>query len=377
MATLQDILARSQHGDAMNLIARAYDLTPEQADAAVAALLPAISLGLKRSTATPEGLGQLFDVAGRQPNLYAMYEDPDVALSPEGVAAGSAVMSNLFGSPEASRAIATHAQQLSGVGGAILEKILPVLVGMLLSGLMRGGSGEAAPAPQQPAPHQPMPRQPSPEAGGGGIFDIFREIFQQGGTSSAPYQPGQSPVPPIGDILDSIGDGRQARTGAEPPKFPVPDAAPDLPSGAPQSQPIPQPPASGGEQTFPSGPGTPGGDVFAEILKELGKAIQEGRVKPVIVGPGGANFPGQQAPSGGGQAQPQGGGIFGEILKEVLGGALGQRASVRQSLMAPADGAGAMVFGDALEHGTDLAEHHAASLEEIFGRFGAVPSQAD
>ena len=140
MATLQEILARSQHGDAMNLIAQAYDLTPEQAESAVAALLPAISMGLKRSTATPEGLGELFDAVGRQPSLYAMYEDPDVALSPEGVAAGSAVMANLFGSPEASRAVSAHAQQLSGIGGAILEKILPVLVGMLLSGLMRGGS---------------------------------------------------------------------------------------------------------------------------------------------------------------------------------------------------------------------------------------------
>ncbi|MGA9442439.1 MAG: DUF937 domain-containing protein [Methyloceanibacter sp.] len=377
MATLQEILARSQHGDPMSLIARAYDLTPEQTESAVAALLPAISMGLKRSTATPEGLGELFDVAGRQPSLYAMYEDPEVALSPEGVAAGSAVMSNLFGSPEATRAVAAHAQQLSGIGGAILEKILPVLVGMLLSGLMRGGSGQAAPAPQQPAPQQPAPRQQSPGPGGGGIFDIFREIFQQGGASSAPYQPGQSPVPPIGDILDSIGDGRHATAEAGPPKFPVPDAAPEMPRTNPQSHPVPKPPVSGGDQTFPSGSGAPDGDIFGQILKELGKAVQEGRVKPVIVGPGDSGFPGQQTPSGRGQAQPQGGGIFGQILKEVLGGALGQRASARQSLLAPAEGAGAMVFGDGLEHGTNLADHHAESLEEIFGRFGAVPPQAD
>lgn len=375
MATLQDILAASQHGDAMNLIARAYDLTPEQTEAAVAALLPAISLGLKRSTATPEGLGDLFDVAGRQPSLYAMYDDPDVALSPEGVASGNAVLANLFGSPQASRAVAAHAQQLTGVGGAILEKILPVLVGMLLSGLMRGSSGQAEPAPQQPMPRQPMPRQPVPQQpgpGGGGIFDIFREIFQQGGGSSAPYQPGQSPVPPIGDILDSVGDGRRAPAEPARPKFPVPDVSAELPGTGTQSQPVPRPPASGGDQTFPGGPATPGGDIFGQILKELGKAVQEGRVKPVIVGPGG---PG--TPAGGGQAQPQpqGGGIFGDILKEILGGALGQGRSARQSL---ADsGAGAFVFGDALEHGTSLPERDTASLQEIFDRFGAIPPQAD
>ena len=33
MATLQEILARSQNGGAADLIARAYDITPEQAEA--------------------------------------------------------------------------------------------------------------------------------------------------------------------------------------------------------------------------------------------------------------------------------------------------------------------------------------------------------
>ncbi|MCC0058581.1 MAG: DUF937 domain-containing protein [Hyphomicrobiaceae bacterium] len=377
MANLQDILANAQHGDAMDLLARAYGLTPEQTQAAVEALLPAISLGLKRTTATPEGLGALFSVAAQQPQLFAMYEDPGAALSPQGVAAGNAALANMFGSPEASRAVAAHAQQLSGVGGAILKKILPVLVGMILSGLMRGGSGQAAPAPQQPAPRQPMP-----EPGGGGLFDIFREILQQGGPAAGPasYPQGQGPVPPIGDILDSIGGGQRRSAEAEPPRFPVPEAGPDVSSANPPSQPLPHPPASGGDQTFPGGQDMPGGDVFGQILKELGKAIQEGRVKPVIVGPGGMPFPGQQ-PSGGGQAQPPGGGaggnIFGDILKEVLGGALGQGKSGQYGLMDPTGGAGAAVFGEALETGTKIAQHHAETLQQIFDRFGSVPPQAD
>ncbi len=364
MTTLQDILANAQHGDAVNLLGKAYDLTPEQTESAVAALLPAISMGLKRSTATPEGLGELFAVVGQQPDLYGMYEDPDAALSPEGVAAGNAVLANMFGSPEVSRAVANQAQQLSGVGGAILKKILPVIVGMLLSGLMRGGSGQAAPAPA------PMPRQPRPAPGGGGLFDIFREIFQQGaggGSSSEPGQPGQSPVPPIGDILDSIGDGRQATANPSTPKFPMPDYRQQhVPDSAPQS--MPDQPA-------------PGGDIFGQILNELGKAVREGRVKPVIVGPGGAGVPGRQAPQGG-QAQspgPQssGGSIFGEILREVLGGAMGQTRPPRHGLMEQT-GAGAMVFGNALDPDTRVGQHHADSLQEIFTRFDAgLPPQAD
>lgn len=373
MATLQEILARSQNGGAADLIARAYDITPEQAEAAVGALLPAISLGLKRSTATPEGLGELFDVAGRQPTLFAMYDDPDAALSAEGVASGNALLENLFGSPEASHAVASHAQQLSGVGGAILEKILPVLVGMLLSGLMRGGSGRAEPAPQQPVPREPEPQQPGPGTGGGGIFDIFREIFQQGSGGSTFDQPGGSPVPPIGDILDSLGDGRRVASEPQSPKFPIPDASPEMPGGRPQSHPVPKPPASGGDQSFPSGPATPGGDIFGQILKELGKAVQEGRIKPVIIGPGG--LPGGQPPGGSGQSQPQGGGIFGDILKEVLDGALNQGGAGRQSLAAT--GAGALLFGDALEHGTRIADQQIESLQEVLDGFAATRPEPD
>jgi len=383
MATLQDILANAQGGNAMESIARAYGLTPEQTQQAIDSLLPAISMGLKRSTATPEGLGELFGVAGKQQNLYAMYENPAAAFSAEGVDAGNAVLANIFGSPEASRAVANQAQQLSGIGGAILQKILPVIAGMLLSGLMRGGPGQAAPAPQ------PAPRQPAPP-GGGGLFDIFREIFQQGAggpATSGPTGSGRSPVPPIGDILDTIGGGRRAHESRQPTKFPVPDAAPRGPGAAPQDQTVRFPGPTGDGRTVPGPKGQPmpGGDIFGQILTELGKAIQDGRVKPVIVGPyqvdipGGVNVPSQQAPTEQGQPQaPAGGDIFGQILRDVLGKAMGQGQTTRQGLMDPAGSAGSLVFGDMLETGTQVAQRHADSLQEILDRFSVdTPPKAD
>jgi hypothetical protein len=56
---------------------------------------------------------------GAQPDLYAMYDDPQVAFSPAGRAAGNVALSRMFGSPDASRAIANQAQQLSGISSAI------------------------------------------------------------------------------------------------------------------------------------------------------------------------------------------------------------------------------------------------------------------
>src|SRR5262245_20791062 len=60
-------------------------LTPTQTQAAVTALLPAISTGLKQSTATVDGLGNLFGVIGQQQDLQDMYDDPETAFGPEGV----------------------------------------------------------------------------------------------------------------------------------------------------------------------------------------------------------------------------------------------------------------------------------------------------
>ena len=88
MANLYEILEEAQNGEAMAEIGRAYGLTQEQTDAAVAALLPAISMGLKRATETPEGLGNLFALMAQQPYLYASYNDPRAAFSPQALEQG-------------------------------------------------------------------------------------------------------------------------------------------------------------------------------------------------------------------------------------------------------------------------------------------------
>ena len=158
MANLYEVLADAQSGEAMSELGREFGLSPQQTQLAVAALLPAISMGLKRTTTTPEGLGNLLAVMGAQPELYAMYDDPQVAFSREGQAAGNAALSRMFVSPDASRAIADQAQQLSGISSTILKKLLPVLAGIIISSLMRSGPGKAAPS--APAP------QPAPDLGG-------------------------------------------------------------------------------------------------------------------------------------------------------------------------------------------------------------------
>lgn len=349
MANLYEILADAQHGEAIAELGREYGLSPQQTKQAVAALLPAISLGLKRATATPEGLGELFAVMGAQKNLYAIYEVPRAAFSRQGRDAGNAVLAKMFGTPDASRAIADQAQEFSGGGvtSSILKKLLPVLVGLIISGLMRSGSGKASPSP---APER-VPQQD----GGNILGDILREIFGQGSTGQAgPSGPTKSPVPPIGDILGA------PRNGSVPASPPVQTP-----------QPVPFPTEAQPMPTDPSGQPVPGGDLLGHILRELEKGIKEGRIKPVILGPYEIDIPGGggartgQAPSGEGQQQTPGADIFGQILRDLLGGALGGQK-------APAS-LGSAVFGDRIEPGRDVDPSQIDTFQEVLDQFLNAP----
>ena len=56
MASLYEILDNAHDGEGMTALGRQFGLTPAQTKSAVTALLPAISTGLKQSTATVDGL---------------------------------------------------------------------------------------------------------------------------------------------------------------------------------------------------------------------------------------------------------------------------------------------------------------------------------
>jgi hypothetical protein len=299
----------------------------------VTALLPAISTGLKQSTSTVDGLAKLFGVMGQQEDLQDMYDDPQAAFGSQGVAAGNDALSVIFGSPDVSRAVIGQAQRFSGVDSNTLKKLLPVLAGILVSGLTRSGSTGTSASPSQPP------------SSGGNLGDILGQIFGRAMQGS----PGTS-----------AGPARQ-----------VP------------SQPSPLPADT-------SGQATPGGDLLGTILREMEKGIREGRIKPVIIGGGPVQIPlpsGQedQTPSSPGGQQMPGGDIFGQILRDILGGAMGGSAPVPQRQQAPTPpmkdlsdlskklgvmgGAGTAVFGDHFEVGQDVDKSHVANIQSVLERF--------
>ncbi len=369
MASLSEILDNANGGEAISILGRELDLTPEQTQSAVTALLPALSSGLKQSTSTVEGLGNLFALMGQQKDLPALFDDAKLALSPDGLAAGNLALSVIFGSPEVRQAVVDQVQKFSGVNSTILGKMLPALAGIVVSGLMRSGSSVSAPLGAQGAL--------SPFGAGGGLGDILGQVFGRvlTGATSAPA-PSSGGAGPLGDILGQIfGRGGPGSAGT---------------NAGPAPSPFPVPADTGGQAG-------PSGDLLGTILREVLKGIQNGTIKPVIVGGGGPiqiPMPGGQDGSGSGAPQIPGGDIFGKILRDVLGGALGGgSAQIPQGgggsptpipTQAPnppmkdlseltkqlgvMGGAGAAVFGDRLEHGQNVDQSHLDNIQGILDR---------
>src|SRR5262249_25494542 len=298
-------------------------------------LLSSSSTELKHAAATLDGRGNLFGMMGQQQNLQAMYDDPEMAFGPDGVAAGNDALSVILGSPDVSRAVIDQAQNFSGVSSNILKKMLPVLAGVLLSGMMRSGASGKAASPGQLAPS------------GGSLGDILGQIFGRGmpGLPSAPADLGRKAPPPA----------------SQPPSLP----------------------------TDMGGQPAPEGDILGSILREFEKGIREGRIKPVILGGGPVQIPmpgGQQSPKPSGTDAPRApGDIFGQILRDVLGGAVGGPTQMPQGRQGQSPqmkdlsdlsrqlgvmgGAGAAVFGDHFEPGREVEKKHLDNIQNVFDRF--------
>lgn len=289
---LFDIMQSAQNGQAMQNLARQYGLTLQQTQAALDALLPAFSMGLQRQTQDPYAFGSLAQMMTASP--YARFFEAAGQGIPSGAqTAGNDVLSQLFGSPEVSRALAAQAAATSGVSQAILKQMLPIIASMLMGGLfksssntglggilgqfaeaMRGQMGGAAPPPQRPPQMPPMPQNPF-EAMLGGMFGQGAPGGTQG---AAPPQsdPRQgAPTDAFGGLFEQVLKGMMGGGAFAQPEPEAP--APQRRSAPPRRAPEPGP-ETDDEMPPPSsetGPGSIGLDALNEMFK-TGRQIQEG-----------------------------------------------------------------------------------------------------
>jgi hypothetical protein len=136
MLPLFDLMMKAQNGDAVEAMAKQFGLAQEQMTKAMTALMPAFSTGLKRTMDNPYDFSAL--MAAISSGSYTKYfEDTAKAFSPQGVADGNAILGQIFGSKEVSRAIAAQAAQMSGIGQEIYQQMMPAVANAMVGGMFK------------------------------------------------------------------------------------------------------------------------------------------------------------------------------------------------------------------------------------------------
>ncbi len=131
-----DSLLNAGNGAVVSQLASKFGLDPSQATAALSSLLPALASGVQRNAASPGGLEQL-TAALRSGGHERYLDDPSTLAAPETVQDGNGILGHIFGTKEASRQVAGHAAEKSGISADILKKMLPVVASLVMAQLAK------------------------------------------------------------------------------------------------------------------------------------------------------------------------------------------------------------------------------------------------
>lgn len=208
---MMEMILGAAGGQAPQQIGQQFGLDASQSQSAIAALLPAISSGMKRNASTPQGLAGLLGAV--QNGHHSQYLDNPAQLANEAaINEGNGVLGHLFGSKEVSRAVAGRAAEQSGVSPDILKKMLP-MVAMMAMGSLGKQTGSEQPGAGfqgmlgQFAMQQLMGgAQGAPAKGIGGMLSglMGGGAKRQAQQASSAHSQG---LGMLGKMLDADGDG--------------------------------------------------------------------------------------------------------------------------------------------------------------------------
>lgn len=123
MQGLDQILGSS--GLNIDSLAARFGISPDQANAAMSSLAPAIAGGFQKRADTGS-LAPVADAAGG-------IDEPNTA-------AGNEILGHVFGSKDVSRQVADHAAAQSGLSSTITQAMLPVVAAMVAKHFANNGA---------------------------------------------------------------------------------------------------------------------------------------------------------------------------------------------------------------------------------------------
>jgi hypothetical protein len=137
MMNLFEIMQAAQGGNAIDNLARQFNLSGQQAQGAVEALLPAMQMGLQRQTESVDLFTQFLQTLSGGEHQQAFDADGD-GIPDNAAQQGNDILGQLFGSKDVSRAVAAQASAATGLSDTILKSMLPVIASMMMGGLFKG-----------------------------------------------------------------------------------------------------------------------------------------------------------------------------------------------------------------------------------------------
>lgn len=202
MMNLSDIFSNTQGQEAMRALSQQFGLSSEQTEAAVAALLPAFSIALQNQAQSVEAFQNLIGTFAGGQHLAA-FEYPKLAMNSDMMGASNAFLQQIFGgaqqqSQQIQDQVVRQAAAVSGIGTAILAKMLPVIASMILGGLFKGAMNNGL---------------------GGLLEQLLRNTLGggMGGGMGMPRSDPQEPARdnPLGDLLGSIFGNAAGQAGQQ------------------------------------------------------------------------------------------------------------------------------------------------------------------
>ncbi len=229
MPSMIEMLLNSGGSSPLTQLSSKFGISEEQARQAVEALAPALSIGMKRNTASPMGAGSFIEAlsSGR----HEQYVDqPDYAVSDDGINEGNKILGHLLGSKDVSRAVAAQASQATGLGQSVMKQMLPMLASMVMGSVSKGarqnamgGGGGILGQILEGVLGGAIPNTGTPQRrtsdGDNPLGQIFEQVLGKGlGQKSAPAQRRTTDEGGLGQIFeDALGQGTRSSRNAPSP----------------------------------------------------------------------------------------------------------------------------------------------------------------
>jgi hypothetical protein len=224
MFNLSEIMQAAQGGQGINNIANHFGLSPEQAQSAVQALIPGMSMGLQNQAASADGLGSLIQMMTGGAHHEA-FNNPSATAAPQTASAGTDILHQIFGGQSGAEAIAQHATNTSGISASVMQSLMPVVASMVMGGLFKGASNNGLGGLLSSLTGAAAPNLGAQAAQGGILGGLLGSLMGAQASQPAAAQGGINDI--LGGLMGSFMGGAQptAQSAANPNPTPNPMAS--------------------------------------------------------------------------------------------------------------------------------------------------------